>query len=110
MSTWASPIFLQAIYSDTTFVRQRLWERIANTYIAEGKLAYRMSSLSICCLTGYRKKIAAKVASFRWISSNKLSQAEAFEARLGLSCRVAAIHLCIDDAPLIERIIGRLAC
>jgi adenylate kinase len=82
--------------------------KIANSYISEGKLVpdeltldmlfHRLSQDDCkkgCILDGFPRTV---------------SQAEAFEKRLDATSKLVVLHLCIDDPPIIERIIGRLAC
>ena len=82
--------------------------KIANMYIAEGKLVPDELTLDMlfdrlshddcqkgCILDGFPRTVP---------------QAEAFEHRLASSIKIAVLHFCIDDAPLIARIVGRLAC
>ena len=82
--------------------------KIANMYIAEGKLVPDELTLDMlfdrlsqgdcqkgCILDGFPRTVP---------------QAEAFERRLSSCSKISVLHFCIDDAPLIQRIVGRLAC
>jgi adenylate kinase len=82
--------------------------QIANRYISEGRLVPDELTLDMlfdrlsqddcrkgCILDGFPRTV---------------SQAEAFEKRLDSSSKLLVLHLCVDDAPIVERIIGRLAC
>jgi adenylate kinase len=82
--------------------------KIAHMYISEGRLVPDELTLDMlfdrlsqedcrkgCILDGFPRTV---------------SQAEAFEKRLDASSKLMVVHFCVDDAPIIERIIGRLAC
>lgn len=82
--------------------------KIAHMYIAEGKLVPDEITLDMlfdrlsqedckngCILDGFPRTV---------------SQAQAFEDRLGGCGKMIVLHFCIEDAPLVERIVGRLMC
>ncbi len=82
--------------------------QIANRYIAEGKLV--PDELTLDMLFDRLSKEDCKKGCILDGFPRTVSQAEAFEKRLDGSSKLLVLHLCVDDAPIIERIIGRFVC
>jgi adenylate kinase len=82
--------------------------KIANKYISDGKLV--PDELTLDMLFDRLSQDDCKKGCILDGFPRTVPQAEAFERRLGPSSKIAVVHFCIDDASLIERIAGRLAC
>ena len=82
--------------------------KIADKYISQGKLV--PDELTLDMLFARLSEPDCKKGCILDGFPRTAPQANAFAKRLDPSHKVAILHFCIDDASLIQRIVGRLSC